>query len=414
DDQLVYFVVENIGSADKNDITVKLWADRDKDGKFEPNGGDSPSIKTLTADSSYNMWYEGPANSPPLSLRSNKSSIGYPMPSDQRFFVTVDTKANAVDGRDIQMRIPINGVKTLYGISSPTDKPILNAYRQFIDSANPDKAMIISPIENDVIYGQVLLKVDADDTVEVGKVEFYDGKPDGIKQPIAIDDKGEPWEAIWDCTKASYGEHIIYARVYDKTYQRLPKTKTINHYLDSQGVRVIVGIKRTISLSAGWNYVSFPVEPFNPNVTDILSLMGANARSIWTYNAETENWLRYDLDGPGFLNDLTTIRAGVGYQIFTTAPVVFDIIGTLPNNVISLHSGWNLVGCPIQSPIDVQSAISNIAAYSPSVWTVDPNNGEWLGYDPNNPPNDLYLIEPGRAYWVYVASDCQWTLSPSY
>ena len=414
EDQLVYFVVENVGSADKNDITVKLWADRDKDGKFEPNGDDSPFVKTLTADSSYNMWYEGPASSPPLSMRSNKASINYPMPSDQRFFVTVDTKANAVDGKNIQMRLPINGVKTLYGLPSPSDKPILNAYKQFIDNANPNKAIIISPRENEVIYGQVLLKIDAGDTVEVGKVEFYDGKPDGIKQPIAVDDNGEPWEAIWDCTYASYGGHTLYARVYDKTYQRPPKTKTINHYLDSQGVNVIVGIKHTISLSAGWNYVSFPVEPFNPNVTAILNLIGTNARSIWTYDAETEKWLRYDLDGPDFLNDLSIVEAGVGYQIFMTADAVFDIVGTLPNNVINLHNGWNFVGCPIQNPVNIQSAISSIIAYNPSVWTIDPDNGGWLGYEPNNPPNDLLVIEPGKAYWVYVVGDCQWTLNSNY
>ncbi len=410
-DQLVYFVVENIGSADENDIIVKLWADRDKDGKFEPNGDDSPSIKTLTADASYNIWFEGPAGSPPLSLRSNRASIGYPMSDDQRFFVTIDVKATARDGKDIQMRIPKDGIKTLYGLPSPSDKPILNAYSQFIDSANPIRAVITSPVENDVIYGQVLLQADVDDTVGIDKVEFYDGKPDGIRHPIAVDNDGEPWEAIWDCTNANYGEHTIYARAYDKAYQNLSNANRINHYLDSKEVKVIVGIKHTISLHSGWNYVSFPVEPFNPSVTTILNSIGANARSIWTYDAENENWLRYDLDGPNFLNDLTTIKAGVGYQIFMNAPAVFEVVGTLPNNIINLHNGWNLVGCPIQNPVNIQSAITSIVAYSPSIWTYDPDNGGWLGYDPNNPPNDLYTIEPGKAYWIYVSGNCQWTLN---
>jgi hypothetical protein len=409
DDQLVYFVVENIGSADKSDLNVKLWADRDKDGQFEPNGDDSPSVKTLSADSSYNMWFEGSASSPPLSLRSNKSPIAYPMPNNQRFFVTIDTSANAVDGRDIQMRIPINGIKTLYALPSPSDSPILNAYKQFIDHANPTKAVITSPLENDTIYGQIVLSVDAVDSVAVGKVEFYDGMPDGIKKPIAIDDNGSPWEAVWDCSNAGFGEHTIYARVYDKTYQRPPKSKTINHYLDSQGVRVVVGIKHTITLSAGWNYVSLPVEPFNQSVPSFMASIGTKARSIWAYDAGTEEWLKYDLDGPGFLNDLTTVEAGVGYQIFMTGSAVFNIVGTLPNSTINLRDGWNFVGCNAQKSVSIIDAISSIMANHPSVWTID-SNGGWLGYDPENPPNDLSTIEPGIAYWIHVVGDCQWVI----
>jgi hypothetical protein len=412
-DQLVYFVVENAGSATNLDLTnVKLWADRDRDEQFEPNTDDAPYVKTMVVDpSNSKMWYEGPATIPPLSFASTKASIGYSVPSGgQRFFVTVSTGNNPTNGSDIQMRIPVNGVKTLYGSSGSSDNPITNAYNQVIDHASPSIASITYPHENETIYGQITLRTDAVDTVQMGKVEFYDGQPDGVKQPIAVDNDGSPWEALWDCSNAGFGAHTLYARVYDKTYLRPPKSKTINHYLDSQGVHVTVGIAYSIPLIAGWNYISFPMEPFNTSVASILSSIGANARSIWTYDAVGSKWLRYDLDGPSFLNDLSTVNTGVGYQIFMIGSGILNVTGTLPDTAIPLQDGWNFVGFNLQSSIGVGDAIAPIIANHPSVWTINPLNGEWLGYDPENPPNDLLTINPGVAYWVHVTGSCVWNV----
>jgi len=412
-DQLVYFVVENAGAATSLDLTnVKFWADRDGDGQFEPDTDDAPYVKIMVVDpSNSKMWYEGPATIPPLSFASTKASIGYPIPSGgQRFFVTVNTVNNPTNGADIRMRIPNNGVKTLYGSSGPSDNHVTNAYNQVIDHANPNTASITYPHENETIYGQITLRADAVDTVQVGKVEFYDGQPDGVKQPIAVDDDGSPWEALWDCSNAGFGVHTLYARIYDKTYLRPPKSKTINHYLDSQGVHVTVGIAYSIPLIAGWNCVSFPMEPFNTSVASILSSIGANARSIWTYDAVGSKWLRYDLDGPDFLNDLKTVKTGVGYQIFMTGSGILNVTGTLPDTAIPLQDGWNFVGCNLQSSISVEDAIAPIIANHPSVWTINPLNGEWLGYDPENPPNDLLIIGPGVAYWIHVTGNCVWNV----
>lgn len=413
-DQLVYFVVENIGTATNSDLAnVKLWADRDRDGVFEPKTDDAPYVKILISDTSNpKIWYEGPAIASPLSAISSRTSIGYLIPSvGQRFFVSIDTGNNSKDGNDIQMSIPKNGVKTLYGSSSPTDNPVTNAYKQTIDHSTPNIATIISPLANDTIYGNIILRAEAGDSVQAGKVEFYDGLPDGIRQPIAVDEDGSPWEAEWDCSNAGFGEHTLYARVYDKTYQNLPKTNTINHYLDSQGVHVTVGIAQIISLVAGWNYVSLPMEPFNTDVTLLLSSIGTNARSIWAYDAVSSKWLRYDLDGPDFLNDLNTVKAGIGYQIFMTDSGILKVAGTLPDTAISLLDGWNFVGCNAQSSIIVENAISSIIANHPSIWTINPENSEWLGYDPENPPNDLTTIDPKKAYWVHVTGSCVWNVN---
>jgi hypothetical protein len=67
--------------------------------------------------------------------------------------------------------------------------------------------------------------------------------------------------------------------------------------------------------------------------------------------------------------------------------------------------GWNS-----QTPQNVADAISSIMANDPSIWTVNPVNGEWLGYDPDDPPNDLLTVEPGKAYWIHVVGNCVWNI----
>ncbi len=413
DNQLKYLVIENIGTAVNSDLSrVRLWADRDDDSIFEPDTDDAPAIKPLVNDpSNPAVWYEGPASSPPLSFVSKRASIGYPIPQiGKRFFVSVDTAINPVDACTIKMSIPIGGLGLIYGDPIPEDAPIVNNYTQRIDSKSPDVPIILSPGPNDVIYGRVLLRADAGDSVQVGKVEFYDGVPGGNNVPIAIDEDGPTWEAFWDCSNAGFGQHFIYARVYDKTFLNPPKIQTIKHYNDSTGTPVIVALSQEIQLNAGWNYFSLPYEPYDPDVRTILNAIGSNARSIWSYDASASKWLRYDLDGPDFLNDLYEIHAGIGYMIFMNAPGVLKIIGTRPDSKVQLISGWNLVGCISFRSIDIVDALASIISYNPAVWTIDRLTGEWKGYDSLGLVSDLNVIEPCNAYWIYVDGNCVWDL----
>jgi hypothetical protein len=75
-----------------------------------------------------------------------------------------------------------------------------------------------------------------------------------------------------------------------------------------------------------------------------------------------------------------------------------------------LLNGWNFVGCNSRNSISIEDAISSIIANHPSVWTIT-TNGEWLGYEPENPPNDLTSIDSGKAYWVHVTGNCVWNVN---
>ena len=413
-DTLEYLAVENSGTATNSDLAdVELWADRDGDDQFEPDTDDAPAIISLVPDvSNTRRWYEGPATAPPLSAVSARELIDYAIPADgQRFFVTVDTGGAPVDGRDIQMRLPLNGVKTVFGISGPSDTTMTNAYAQKIDFANPGTADITSPAADSVIYGLTLLQANVSDTVQVGKVEFYDSPPGGGNIPVGIDDDGAPWEVTWDSSSAGIGSHTLYVRVYDRAYLRPPSVWGIDHYTDSPGTPVIISPSYAVPLADGWNLASVPVETFDTSIDSVIALIDGDCVAFWAYDTAILEWIRYEPDGPDFLNDLDAVHTGVGYWILMDGPGTLNIYGAVPDTVITLHQEWNLVGCNSLTPLDIADATSSIECDF-QVWTIDPNTGEWLGYAPGDPLNDLDVIEPGVGYWFYVAESCVWDIAP--
>jgi hypothetical protein len=411
-DALEYFVVKNMGTATNSDLAaVKLWADRDRDGQFEPYSDDSPAIKDLITDpSDPKLWFEGPAISPPLSSPSFRDPIDYNMPSEgQRFFVTVDISISPINGRDIQMALPVNGAKTSFGFPGPSDTAAINAYTQKIDYANPHAAQITSPTDGAVIYGQVTLRANAADSIAIGKVEFYKGLPGDGNTLIAVDDGGSPWEAIWDVGNEETGLYTLYARVYDKTYLRPPPSWGINHYRDSSGVSITITTSSSVELSGGWNLISLPVESLDSSIDSVLSSINGSYTSVWTYNRDSGKpaWLRYDLESPDFLNDLNIMETGAGYWIYMSDPGTVNIAGTASDTAVNLYSGWNLVGCKSLTALNIYEATASISGDF-SVWTFDPENEVWINYAPGDPSSDLSEIEPWKGYWIYTTEDCLW------
>ena len=411
DDALEYFVVENVGTqpAVSDLAAVKLWADRDSDGQFEMDTDDAPALASLLPDASNpRVWYEGPAPAPPLSASSSRAPVDYTISSDkQRLFVTVDISSAPADGSEIQMGLPLNGVKTFFGLPGPSDMTVTNAYIQKIDYATPDTAEITSPPAGAVLSGQVTLRGEASDTIQVGKMEFYIGPPGEGNVPIAVDEDGAPWEALWTPSNADYGYQTLYARVYDRTYLRPPPVWGIDHYLDSQGVPITIALSSTVDLVEGWNLISVPVEASDTSIGSVLSSIVGDFIAVWTYAADTSKWLRYDLEGPNFLNDLNTIRMGNGYWILMSSASTLSTHGDISGTAILLQAGWNLVGCNSLTPLDIVDAMSSIDCEF-SVWTYDPETEEWLNYDPGESFNDLDSMEPGRGYLIYTAESCIW------
>jgi hypothetical protein len=77
-----------------------------------------------------------------------------------------------------------------------------------------------------------------------------------------------------------------------------------------QGTRV----STTITLREGWNFVGYNSE-YPGALEDCLASINGKYRSVWTYDPDTEEWLRCIPDGPLFLHNLEFLQPGSGYWI---------------------------------------------------------------------------------------------------
>jgi subtilisin family serine protease len=161
---------------------------------------------------------------------------------------------------------------------------------------------------------------------------------------------------------------------------------------------IIGGLVQKVHLYQGWNLISTYLV-INADLSSILAPIEGLYRSVWTYDAES--WRRYI---PGnSLSNLDTIEPGKGYWLDVVDEVVLTIAGErITDAVVSLHQGWNLVGCNSPAAQSRVHALSSIV-YA-SIWTYDSKKEIWLKYVADTPGflNTLIQLEPGKGYWIYV------------
>lgn len=164
------------------------------------------------------------------------------------------------------------------------------------------------------------------------------------------------------------------------------------------------------ALKAGWNMVSFQLEPGVTDTETVLAPIMDKVSAIWAYNAAEGRWIFYDKNGLPFLNRLSDLHSATGYWLVMEDDASWLINGTFSTNSIHLNAGWNLVAYRLIETIELMDAIEPILDKLNSIWHYNTQEGRWIFYDKNGLPflNRLQFIEPGKAYWVYVTEDCEW------
>lgn len=156
--------------------------------------------------------------------------------------------------------------------------------------------------------------------------------------------------------------------------------------------------EQTISLSAGWNLVSFAAETgdMSPNsfFADISGVLEEVKTSSATYNP----------DLPEFMNTLHEIEMGKGYWVRTSSPVNFNISGNPPDLgtlQINLSSGWNLIGYPYLYPQNIPDVLSSVTdkmiQLKSLTGTYDPDLPEFM--------NTLSQMSSGEGYWLDMSEN---------
>jgi RHS repeat-associated protein len=166
-----------------------------------------------------------------------------------------------------------------------------------------------------------------------------------------------------------------------------------------------------IPLIPGWNLVSLPEEPADPDPAAVLAAIGGAFTEVSVHDAcdPADPWKLYDPSDPA-ASDLTALDHRTGFWIEATSPVALPSDGTLPaTTTIELCAGWNLIGMPIGQPRHVRSVLHPIEGKYVRVFGYDASTPDqlWEGFDVQAPywANNLDYLLPGRGYWVLVTED---------
>lgn len=166
-----------------------------------------------------------------------------------------------------------------------------------------------------------------------------------------------------------------------------------------------------LSLSAGWNLVSLPLEPYDTAITSILAPIAGSVGQVWVYEGcdALDPWRLYDPTDPAASN-LTNLDHRLGFWILLTADALLTLDGDPPvDSTTPICTGWNLIGHPRNAPLPVAGALVSIAASVDRVFAFEGGSGTygWSFWSPDTPSwvHDLEQLSPGRGYWVLANAD---------
>jgi hypothetical protein len=186
--------------------------------------------------------------------------------------------------------------------------------------------------------------------------------------------------------------------------------------------------KYVTPVTSDWNMVSLPLkQQGDGSFGAALESLDGNYISLQTYDAgHMKPWSHWHDSKPSQMNRLTDMDHTNGYYIniqssghmktlgmdHTNGYYIniqssghMKTLGILPSNeVISLKTGWNLVGYPSLQSTERDTALSSISGNYDAVMGMNPLTGKYIHLGPTD------LMEPGNAYWIHVTTDCDLTI----
>jgi len=167
----------------------------------------------------------------------------------------------------------------------------------------------------------------------------------------------------------------------------------------------------TISLSAGLNLISLPLEPLEPRISALTQNLLPCLLQVIAYTRDVEGydtWLYYDPSFPD-QGTLSIMEPGKGYWIDIACPGEMTVVGNRITGPMNLIPGLNLVGYNSLTPFPVSQALTSIANKYTFVWGY--KDDQWIYYDPADvAESSLQILTPGSGYWIEATEETTWTL----
>jgi len=154
--------------------------------------------------------------------------------------------------------------------------------------------------------------------------------------------------------------------------------------------RVRTSVQFTLNLRAGWNMISFPVQPNDPNPDVIFSGLPYYCMYKWDTH--------YVLCAGTAVSNDEPVVPGVGYWVNVLAGENVVVSGTPVNSLtLSLSEGWNLIGPPLGGANIANPDDTPDNSVLPYAYTWDAENNRYVS------TTDLVA---GAGYWVNTLNSC--------
>ena len=350
----------------------------------------------------YGSWLGG-GNVPAHFCAWSKVFLGWITPNE----ITVDTD-------DLVLNcVEITGPDTVLRISLTTDEYFLleNRYNTGFDQYLSGRGVLIWHIDDSI--GSIYFNdVNVDENHKRVDLEEADGRDD-LDKMASYGDYADPYymDNAWMFTPSTVPDSRSYSGddsgVYVINIGDSGAAMTLDIRLGSDPVS-----ETSINLAYGWNLISLCLQPLNTQRGSVMSSVEGKYDSIWAYDAAQSIWLKYDVDGPPFLNNLDGMESGMGYMVMMNQSGTLIVQGTTPAGWLFLKTGQNLVGYNFQTPISIDNCLSDAEGRISSIRTYDPQGDRWIKYNVHAPPflNDLEFLEPGKGYWIDANEDFIWNM----
>ncbi len=159
----------------------------------------------------------------------------------------------------------------------------------------------------------------------------------------------------------------------------------------------------SISLSQGWNFISFPNLPPQGGIESVLGPeVLTKAKIIWGYDNSSKTWKRFVPSRSD--NTLLILETNKGYWFFMDDRATLSMTGwNQAPTAVHLYDGWNLIGYNGPDQSDVSPVLREMTGRWQIIWGWEEEIWKARHTYPLSPQvTPLASMQKGRAYWLKV------------
>jgi PKD repeat protein len=167
---------------------------------------------------------------------------------------------------------------------------------------------------------------------------------------------------------------------------------------------------QSLTLDAGWNMISLPAEPVDPDPPAVFAGIPVNL-ALYRYDPAKRGYIAYNANQP---QDFGPCRAGDGYWLYLDQPttITYASTGISSGQITVAQQGWAMIGLPRLEPAAVAACL--VEAGSETVPMLQAMQTGWVespfwGYQTNvgyftvgmDPETDAdSMLRPWMGYWL--------------